>query len=76
MLRLQYERGSEKLSSLHDKKYTKPANSLHRLGKELPFQVCHGHHINFYSNLCSEIFGVSEEQAPELDLTEDSENGG
>jgi len=40
VLRLQYERGSKKLSCLHNTEYAKSANPLHSLGKKLPIYVC------------------------------------
>lgn len=77
MLRLQYEGSSKELSCLHDTKYTKPANTLHCVGEKLSF------HVRIFSlklaiwrlMICREIFGTSEDDAPELDHSEDSENG-
>lgn len=75
MLRLQYEGSAEKLSCMHDTEHSQPANSLHRLGQKLLVYVwhCPSSHTTFLiSN--REIFGTSEDEAPELDHSEDSDN--
>lgn len=76
MLRLQHQRGAEELSRLYNKEHAKPTDPLHSLGKELLVHVRNSRLEKALSDFSSEIFGISEDEAPEFDLTEDSENGG
>lgn len=62
---------------MYDPKQPKPADSLHRLGEELPFAVrSNSEHFCFEcSPLNRELFGDSEDEAPEVDNTENPDNG-
>ena len=76
MLRLQYEGSAEELSSMHDTEHSQPTNPLYRLGQKLLVHVwhCPCSHTAFLI-INREIFGTSEDEAPELDHSEDSDNG-
>jgi hypothetical protein len=77
LLRLHAEGDSEELPCLHNQEYAKPANPLHRLGKELFAEV--GDLVVQFdttdANFSSEVFGASEDESAEMDHSEDSENG-
>ena len=76
MLRLQRKGGPEDVSCLHDPKHSKSAYSLHSMGKKLSLHVWYYlPNCDWFANICSEIFGTSEDESPELDNSEDSENG-
>jgi hypothetical protein len=76
MLRLQHQRGAEELPGLYNKEHSKPTDPLHSLGKELSVHVRKLSARRIILTFVSEIFGIGEDEAPEFDLTEDSENGG
>lgn len=77
MLRLQYERGAQELPSVHHQKYTKSADTLYCMGKELSVYVRYTFKRYTKIELTpeSEMFGTSEDEAPQFDHSEDSENG-
>lgn len=78
MLRLHHQGDSEELSRLYHPKHTKPAYSLHSMGEELSVEVRGTLEIFFETDeltSVSEIFGASEDESPEMDHSEDSENG-
>ena len=75
MLRLQHQRSAQDLPCLYDKKYTESTNTLHSMGQELSFHVSGTFSLKSTGlTSSSEIFGTSEDEAPELDHSEDSEN--
>ena len=75
MLRLQHQRSAQDLSCLYDKKYTESTDTLHSMGQELSFYVSRNSFLTWIGlTFSSEIFGTSEDEAPELDHSEDSEN--
>jgi len=76
MLRLHDQRDTKDLSSLHHSKYAKPTDSLHSMGKELFVEVCAARsNKRRLLRDWSEVFGASEDESPEMDHSEDSENG-
>ena len=79
MLRLQRQGSPEELSRLHHQDDAKPADPQHRLGQELSIYVGA---VQLRTTVAQrltrrrELFGTSEDDAPELDHTENQENGG
>jgi ubiquitin-like 1-activating enzyme E1 B len=79
MLRLQPERSTKIIPCLHHSKHTKPAYTLHCVGKELSSSVS-TRQIDFgvyCTKFGSELFGTSETDGDEdgFDHSEDAENG-
>ena len=78
MLRLQRQGDPEELSRLHHQDDAKPADPQHRLGQELSIHVGV---VRLRSSVAQrltlrrELFGTSEDDTPELDHTENQENG-
>jgi hypothetical protein len=62
---------------VYDPQQPQSADSLHRLGEELPITVRSGpQFVKFkYSPLSRELFGNSEDEAPEVDNSENADNG-
>lgn len=76
MLRLHDQRNTKDLSSLHNSKYSKPTHTLYSMGKELFVEVCAARsNKRRLLRYWSEVFGASEDESPEMDHSEDSENG-
>jgi hypothetical protein len=76
MLRLHDQGDAKDLPSLHHSKYAKPTDSLYSMGKELFIEVCAARsNTRRLLRGWSEVFGASEDESPEMDHSEDSENG-
>jgi hypothetical protein len=62
---------------VYDPQQPQGADSLHRLGEELPLAVrsSSSYFLFKFLPLNRELFGNSDDEAPEVDSTEDADNG-